>query len=99
MLGKNLERAGQVRLNVNHDAHHIVAGGDSRAEGARKILAREGIDINDADNGVFLETGYHRKMHTNNYYRKIETRLRGAGAGNVRNELNKIRTEIKNGKF
>ncbi len=99
ILGRNLERAGQVRLSVNHAAHHIVAGGDARAAGARKILAAAGIDINDAANGVFLETGSHRRMHTKSYYKKIEDRLRGAGTGNVGKELNKIRTEIKNGTF
>jgi RHS repeat-associated protein len=102
ILGRNLERVGQVRLSVNHAAHHIVAGGDKRANGARQILANAGIDINDADNGVFHEAGSHNRMHTNKYYKIIESRLRGAAAGgsaNVRKELNHIRRDIKDGKL
>jgi len=99
VLGRNLERAGNVRPHVAHAAHHIIAGGDNRATEARRILASEGIDINEAVNGVFLETGSHRSIHTNDYYRKLTDRLRAAGRGNIRKELNKIGGEIKNGTF
>jgi hypothetical protein len=99
VLGKNLERAGDVRLTIRDAAHHIVAGTDRRAAGARAILSREGIDINDASNGVFLDINSHSRIHTSEYFRKIENRLKQAGSGNVRKELEKIKSEIKNGTF
>lgn len=56
----------------------------------RKILSSFGIDINSADNGVFLPVEdleglnkpiNHRKIHTNKYYQ------------NLYNELNKCKTK------
>jgi RHS repeat-associated protein len=99
VLGRNLEKAGFVRPHVAHAAHHIVAGTDRRAVAARRILTREGIDINEADNGIFLETSEHRRIHTNDYYDKLTRRLNAAQPGTVRKELNKIRNEIKAGTF
>ena len=52
ILGDNLVSNGYTRPRGTA-AHHIVAYSDSRAAPARTILAREGIDINAATNGVF----------------------------------------------
>jgi len=98
-LGENMERAGRVRPHFDHAAHHIVAGTAKGAREAQRILKNAGIDINDADNGVYLPTTNHRGLHTKDYYRKINSRLSGATQGNIRQELRKIGDEIKNGKF
>ena len=62
-------------------AHHIVAGKAPNAEAARKILLEYGVDINDAENGVFLLTikgeagAYHPCLHTDGYYRRVTEAL------------------------
>ncbi len=75
---------------------------------ARAILAREGIDINEAANGVFLPSNSsvarppattHSKVHTDRYYREVEQRLRNAAPGTLRTELERIASELLNGTF
>jgi hypothetical protein len=107
VLGKNLESTGMVRPS-NTAAHHIAAGADPRAATARGILKREGIDINDASNGVFLPVNTknakapastHSTLHTDKYYLEVNKRLSAAKPGQVRVELNKIQSELLNGTF
>ena len=79
-------------------AHHIVAHGDKRATGARKILQKHGIDVHDPTaNGVWLPEKYHGEMHTDKYYEDLEERLRVAdkrgGKEEVLNELDRIKAE------
>jgi hypothetical protein len=52
-LARALEISGVSRPE-GYDTHHIVAGGDRRAEAARNLLKGFKIGINDASNGVFL---------------------------------------------
>ncbi|HGJ66212.1 TPA: hypothetical protein ENS27_12665 [bacterium] len=42
------------------------------------ILAKFGIDINDAVNGVFLDKSFHAKLHTKEYYKMVERLLKEA---------------------
>jgi predicted small lipoprotein YifL len=69
-------------------AHHIVAHGDPRALEALEILKKFGIHVDDWENGVFLP-GYktspnlggkivHGNLHTDAYYRAVNTALKGA---------------------
>ncbi len=104
-LGKNLEATGITRPD-NTAAHHIVAGTDKRAATARAILKKEGIDINAADNGVFLPRSSkyakppattHSKVHTNKYYENLTSRLQNSP--DVKNELLLIRDELLKGTF
>ncbi|WP_281309610.1 AHH domain-containing protein [Flavobacterium flavigenum] len=108
-LGENLISFGKNRP-INSHAHHITAGGASNvnAASARAILQREGIDINEAANGVFLpssskyaidEAVPHANVHTNLYYEKVFERLEAAQPGKVREELQKIADELLNGTF
>ena len=70
---------------VQTAAHHIVAGSAKAAGQARSILAKFGIGINDAANGVFLPanrnsvnfTGavVHSTLHTTEYYDRINELL------------------------
>ena len=64
-------------------AHHVVEGKDSAAQGSRQLLAESGIDINDADNRIFLHAGpgsifkgtEHRTKHTDEYSQWVYSRL------------------------
>jgi hypothetical protein len=107
ILGENLEAVGTARP-PNSAAHHIVAGGDDRAALARSILQREGIDINEAANGVFLSrsssvvcppAATHSGIHTRRYYDEVNRRLRNAAPGTVRQELGRIAQELLKGTF
>lgn len=91
-------------------AHHIVASGHSNAFAAqtRAILQREGIDINEAANGVFLpkNRGYpnapetiHTLVHTNTYFQTVFNRINNAPSGKIREELQKIADELLLGTF
>jgi hypothetical protein len=107
ILGENLELMGRKRL-PNRAAHHIVAGEDPRAAQARRILKQAGIDINDADNGVFLPRGSkyakgaetpHSRVHTDLYYKTLTERLQKAAPGTLRDVLEEIGQELLNGTF
>lgn len=97
-LGRNLEDAGFVRQAGDH-AHHIVPGADPRAAEARRILEREGIGINEADNGVFLPGGTHLATHSKGYYESLTAALQRAEPGAVRDVLNRIHDQILGGRF
>lgn len=98
-LGENMRKAFQVtgkdryydlgdylfdgKRNVA--AHHIVAGGETNkyAKDCQSLLAYAGIDINDAENGVFLvskakfsdSAALHSGRHTTEYYKAVHDRL------------------------
>ncbi|MEZ6192087.1 MAG: LamG-like jellyroll fold domain-containing protein [Phycisphaerales bacterium] len=106
-LAENMNQAGITRPN-NSAAHHIVAGNDRRAARARGILQREGIDINDATNGVFLPqnskfasppASTHSSLHTNRYYEELNKRLENASPGEVHDTLRQIADELEAGTF
>jgi hypothetical protein len=96
ILAEALERSGNPRP-PNHEAHHIVAASDSRAERAAEILQEVGIGINEAPNGVWLprvargsETTSgitsqaftsHDSLHTTAYYEAVTARLETARKG------------------
>lgn len=85
---------------VGKAAHHIVAGGSRFAKDTRKILAKFNIDINDAVNGVYLDTAKHAGLHTKEYYNKVQTLLEGCkNKEQVINTLKMIATELAEGTF
>jgi len=88
-------------------AHHIVAGDDARAQPARDILSHYKIDVNSADNGIYLKHidpnskqsgAYHRVIHTNKYYEDVNKRIisasKAGGKSAVEKELEQIRNEL-----
>jgi RHS repeat-associated protein len=88
-------------------AHHMVAGDDLRAKPARDILEKHRIGINSAENGIYLKHidpnsaqpgAYHRIIHTDAYYRDVNTRIQRAdrlgGKSGVLKELEKIQDEL-----
>ncbi len=70
-LDRAMRKQGLVRY-VSQHAHHIVAQGARQASRARRILKRFKIDVNSADNGVYLDKSVHQGLHTNAYYAKVE---------------------------
>jgi RHS repeat-associated protein len=68
-LGQNLERAGFQRFSGEH-AHHIVAAQKAIAEPARRTLARFGVELDSAENGVFLPGKFHQSL-PDSYYRDV----------------------------
>ena len=79
-------------------AHHIVPGDHQNedADRARQVLVRNNIDINDADNGIYLRHmdknslqpgAYHREIHTNEYFRNIADRLEEAEADGLNDKM------------
>jgi hypothetical protein len=85
-----------------YEAHHIVAWAHPLAERSRQILASVGIDLNSVLNGVWIECGRHHRMHTNDYYRKVESVLDALAvknSGTVGGALLGIAAQIRQGRF
>jgi len=99
--------SGQKEPSYNNAAHHIVAGSSPKAAESRAILDKYGININSADNGVFLPTdkdvtgvAYHPSLHTDEYYRKVNTLLENASSKeDVIDILNMIKEGLLDGTF
>ena len=106
-LRDNMIKDGVEVPDYPNAAHHIIAGSSQKAEEARKILEKYGIDINDAENGVFLpteegssESAYHPKLHTNEYYSKVNEMLSQATSKeDVLDILDDIREQLLDGIF
>lgn len=100
-------KAGIKEPEYANAAHHIIAGNDARAAGLRNIIKRYGIDINSAENGVFLptekgvsEAAYHRSLHTNVYYENVEKAFQGISSKEEAVEvLQDIREQLIEGIF
>ncbi len=106
-LARAMKLARKIRL-PGEFAHHIVAHGDDRAAGALKILDTFGVGVDDAVNGVFLPgfkkspnphgKAVHGNLHTNRYYKRVETLLEGAKSkADVERVLREIANKLENG--
>jgi hypothetical protein len=107
ILGENLEAAGQTRP-AGSAAHHIVPYGDRRAVGLRTTLDNLGIDINSADNGVFLPQvpgstapgAYHPSLNSDAYHEQLRLDLLGVESRQrALDILNDIRSQLLNGTY
>ena len=108
-LARALKKAGHVRPPESA-AHHIVALNARGAKRSQKILARLGIGINEAANGVFLPatkasanpTGaaVHSTLHTSAYYEKVYQALRVVKTrADAESVLKGIRQDLLKGTF
>lgn len=117
LIAENIASGGPSEPPEGCDAHHIVPQQDKRkftlpyADNARKILKNCNIDLDSADNGIFLPNKkdgtskcngpYHRDLHTENYYKNIFESLDKANADNgckgVIDELRLIKNNLLNG--
>jgi hypothetical protein len=92
-LARAMVREG-VRKPPGACAHHIVAGAEPRAAPAREVLFAQRIDINDPANGVFLDCGYHRSLHTIAYHAEVNRLVLAAPPGRVRDVLRAIAANL-----
>lgn len=111
-LGSNIEKTGVTRP-PNTAAHHIAAGGSTNVDAikTRDLLKKNGIDIDEAANGVFLPKNSkysldeyedaisHSRVHTDVYYQNVYLRLKGKNANEIRLELRTISDELLAGTF
>ncbi|MGD9722012.1 MAG: AHH domain-containing protein [Pirellulales bacterium] len=109
-LARNMEKAG-IKRPPNTAAHHIVPAALDKfpsAGKARAILAKFGIDLQNAANGVYLpskfdnavKAAYHGTLHTKEYFDEVYARLRVAkSAEEALDILNEIRRDLLSGKF
>ena len=107
ILGENLAKKGVVR-QAETAAHHIVAATEKAAAPARRILTKFGIDINAAENGIFLPNSYkstaegtiHIGSHGREYYDYVNRVLRPAKTQEqVFQTLADLRSDLLNGKL
>ncbi|MBL0393036.1 LysM peptidoglycan-binding domain-containing protein [Ramlibacter monticola] len=106
-LGEALEASGYRRPS-DSAAHHIVPEGDARAADIRQRLKDWDIEINSADNGVFLPQkagseaagAYHPKLNNDDYYRQLERDFSGVNTRQrALDTLNDIRGQLLNGTY
>jgi RHS repeat-associated protein len=88
-LRENMVSAGKVEPNFDNSAHHIVKSNstDPKMVALRNKMSSMKIDINTAENGIFLPTNgkiqlpaentlpNHASIHTNAYTQKVFDRL------------------------
>ena len=68
ILGKNLEAVGVMRRanGFRDEAHHII-GNSAKAAELRSRLDRAGININSAENGMWLDRSFHQTLNNQGY--------------------------------
>ncbi len=89
-----------LKAKPGDHAHHLVPSTHRMGDEARKILAKFKININAAENGLFVSEALHSGLHTNAYIAEVTRRLRGAqSAADVMRELDEIKRLIKAGNF
>ncbi|MFG0397552.1 RHS repeat-associated core domain-containing protein, partial [Pseudomonas sp. zjy_11] len=113
-LRANMVAAGKSEPAFKNSAHHIVMSNSSdvRMVALQTKMERLRIDINAAENGIFLPSNSkvklppgstlpnHASIHTNAYKQKVFDRLGDINnSGDFLSELNKINSEIARGIF
>jgi RHS repeat-associated protein len=114
LLRENMVAAGEIEPAYGNAAHHMVMSNsnDARMVQLRAQLTKHNIDINDADNGIFLARSSaikksnnlssiaHSRIHTNVYKEAIFNRINPlTSEAEIRNALGGIRSEIGAGTF
>ncbi len=85
----------------DYDAHHLVPWRHWRADTARKILEKFKIDIDSAENGMWLERRFHNTLSNNyKYMDAVNNMLKGARSKNQALKiLDNIRDSLSKGKI
>ncbi|MEU6484266.1 polymorphic toxin-type HINT domain-containing protein [Streptomyces sp. NPDC046887] len=80
-LGKNLTNGGEAKpAGVDAQAHHIVPCGCKKVTQAWNVLKKHGIDIDSAENGVWMSHQGHRGTFVHSYYAYINSEILAADA-------------------
>ena len=100
-LRKNMENAGEPRQSPDEDGHHIVPWRHWRAQPARDVLEKYGIDIDAAENGAWVQRTYHWTLNNSSRYMDaVNRRLQGAGSkGEALQILREMKDLLSQGKF
>ena len=107
-LRSNMIAAGIKVPNFANDAHHIVASNHPKAKASKAILEHYEIDINSAENGVFLPrqrgtstaTFHPGLSNSTAYYTKVQGLLESASnREDAIKVLNYIANELQKGTF
>lgn len=114
-LKKNLEARGCAKPNPHAEAHHIVPlrrnPGGTVGNELRAILGRNGININESSNGVWLPKNQnvgsralaHAEAHSEDVLTEVQRRVLQAetqgGANAIRQELQLIGEQMARGTF
>lgn len=112
-LGEAMETYYDWKPGKGYEAHHIVAWDDPRAAPARSILVEAGIDIDSAENGIWLPNRPkslktpsqsineaftdHASLHTNDYFEYVNHQLVSGGPENASTVLNDLFVKIRLG--
>lgn len=113
ILADEMKAAGMGQKPKGYAAHHIVAWDDNRypvCQDLRDLLVNNGIDINSAENGVYLPTrkvtktpneAYHPEIHTKDYYENVNNVLEkfDGDTQGMKNALKDIGQKLKNNQF
>ena len=114
LLRASMEEADVIAPNFKNSAHHIVFSNstDTRMKWLRRRMGRLGVDVNSADNGIYLPTSSavkdaagtslpaHSKIHTEIYKQNVFDRLKNiTDRTGFENELRNIASDISSGSF
>lgn len=109
-----MEAKNRFAPGYKNSAHHIVMSNskDSRMAALRNKMTELKIDINAANNGVYLPTNSkvksdagtsaiaHSRVHTNTYKQNVYDRLKDiTNKADFESELRKIADELSKGTF
>jgi hypothetical protein len=81
-----MRQAGKGPKPTGHATHHIVPRGTygnrsparANLDRAQAKLQQLGVKADEAANGVYLPTAFHNKVHTDDYFTRLASALRGA---------------------
>jgi hypothetical protein len=76
-LNKELTKRDGPRPSKDYDGHHIVPWRHWRSQPARDVLEKFGIDINTAENGVWLRREFHQPLANSKRYMNRVNELLG----------------------
>jgi hypothetical protein len=92
-LNKELTKHDGPRPSKDYDGHHIVPWRHWRAQPARDVLKKFGIDVNCAENGVWLQRVFHQPLaNSKRYLNRVNELL---GKAKNREEAVKVLGKMK----
>lgn len=91
------KQAASAMRQAGYRPHHIVASNSTKARFAQDILHRYGISANDKANGLWIQSTYHARLHTDWYYANVNKALSPCLFGNcLKSDVVRILNELGN---
>lgn len=108
MILRTSADGGALKPDSNHQAHHIIPQGDTRAQRLRNLLSQAGVNINDQRKGIWLPRNEdvdnpgavtpHNQTLRQTYFDYLEDKFRGASIADVPQLLAEVKRELENGR-